>query len=147
MADDFIHIQATAANLGLILNCSKCEIVGHTVESRDHFISKGILFPETDTQETVFLGSPLFEGSCLNKTLSAKRAESSLITKRLTFMPSHESPFLLCFVIAMPRQLYTLRTAPRVRETRNYSRYICIILRYISRLFSTFLTNYLYFSL
>ena len=72
VAEDFIHIQATAANLGLILNCSKCEIVSHTVESRDHSISKGILLKETYTQETVLLGSPLFEGSEMDQQNSTK---------------------------------------------------------------------------
>ena len=67
--------------------------------------------------KTILLGSPLFEGSCHNKTLSAKRAELSMITKRFDyetprFMPSHDSLFLLRFVIAMPRLLYALRTAP-----------------------------------
>ena len=54
--------------------------------------------------------------------LFIKCQEFKLILERLALMSSHDSLYLLRHVIAMPRLLYTLRTAPCMnsRELLNY---------------------------
>ena len=112
VADDFERIESSAAILGLRLNRSKCEIVGHTEQSREIFASRGISLPETNRTSVMLLGSPLSDGQIIDDTISIKCQEFKLISARLALMPSHDSLYLLRHVIAMPRLLYTLRTAP-----------------------------------
>ena len=45
---DFIHLETVAAQLGLEINRSKCEVVGHTDESRSLFEAHGVILPESE---------------------------------------------------------------------------------------------------
>ena len=44
---DFIQLELAARKIGLEINYNKCEIVGHTDDSRSLFASSGINLPET----------------------------------------------------------------------------------------------------
>ena len=58
----------------------------------------------------------------IDDSIFIKCQEFELISARLALMPSHDSLYLLRHVIAMPRLLYTLRTAPCMnsQELLNY---------------------------
>ena len=109
---DFIVLEKTAEHLGLEVNRSKCEVVGHTDKTREMFNSQNVTLPESSLSSVVFLGSPMLAGSHLNSMLAAKEEELQRLTKRLELMPSHDSLFLLRNVLAAPRLVHLLRTAP-----------------------------------
>ncbi len=110
--EDFTQLELAAKNLGLELNHEKCEIVGHTADTRSLFASRGINLPETSSAQVILLGSPLSAGQHLDAILRDKHQELQRLTKRLEMMPSHDSLFLLRNVLSAPRLMYLLRTAP-----------------------------------
>ena len=90
-----------------------CEVVGHTVESTALFTAQGVILPENSPSSVTLLGSPLSAGHQLDMLLKEKR-EDLLLTRRLQFMPAHDSLYLLRHVLTAPRLMYRylLRTAP-----------------------------------
>ena len=110
--DDFMRLEVEAGRLGLKLNRAKCEVAGHTAESRQLFAAQGLSLTETDLDTLTLLGSPLLPGEGIDDTLSTKREELATLASRLPLLTSHDSLFLLRSVVSTPRLLYTLRTAP-----------------------------------
>ena len=109
---DFILLEKTAEHLGLEVNRSKCEVVGHTDTTRSMFNSQNVTLPESSSSSVVFLGSPMSAGHHLDSMLAAQKEELQRLTRRLELMPSHDSLFLLRNVLAATRLVYLLRTAP-----------------------------------
>lgn len=110
--DDFIYLETAAKQFGLELNRSKCEVIGHTDETRTLFAAHGITLTETSPSTAILLGSPLSTGTHLDSVLEGKKLELQLLVKRLVFMPSHDSLYLLRNVLTTPRLMYLLRTSP-----------------------------------
>ena len=110
--DDFLHLENAARRLGLEMNRSKCEVVGHTNKTRTLFATHNVTIPETSPSTVVLLGAPLSAGEHLDTVLDKKKQELSLLTKRLELMPAHDSLYLLRNVLTAPRLMYLLRTAP-----------------------------------
>jgi len=109
---DFLHIESAAKLIGLEMNRNKCEVVGHTDDTRTLFTAHGIILPETSRSTVILLGAPLSAGQHLDSVLEGKREELQRLTRRLEFMPSHDSLYLLRNVLTAPRLMYLLRTAP-----------------------------------
>ena len=110
--EDFVKVEEEAASIGLSLNRSKCEVMGHTAETRTNWSMQGIIIQETDPDEIVLLGASLSRGPGIDKALENKLTDLETLCKRLPLMPRHDSLFLLSNVVAMPRLLFTLRTTP-----------------------------------
>jgi len=110
--NDFKQLETTAKHLGLEVKRSKCEVVGHTDDTRNMFATDNVNLPETSQSLVIFLGAPLSAGQHLNTILQGKKEELLLLTRRLELMPSHDSLFLLRNVLAAPRLMYILRTSP-----------------------------------
>ena len=109
---DFLYLEAAAKKLGLEMNRSKCEVIGHTNITRKLFVDHNVDLPETSSSTVILLGSPLSAGQHLDDMLDEKKHELQLLTRRLQFMPAHDSLFLLRNILAAPRLMYLLRTAP-----------------------------------
>jgi hypothetical protein len=109
---DFLRLEEAAQLLGLKMNRTKCEVVGHTDETRALFTAHGITLPETSPDAVTLLGAPLSAGQHLDSVLEEKRQELRLLTRRLELMPSHDSLYLLQHVLTAPRLMYLLRTSP-----------------------------------
>jgi len=109
---DFMRLEEAAQLLGLKMNRTKCEVVGHTGETRALFTAHGITLPETSPDAVILLGAPLSAGEHLDSVLEEKRQELRLLTRRLELMPSHDSLYLLQHVLTAPRLMYLLRTSP-----------------------------------
>ena len=109
---DFISLEKTASRFGLEMNRSKCEVVGHTTESRKLFEAHGVLLPEISSSAVILLGAPLSAGQHLDAVLEGKREDLLRLSRRLKLMPSHDSLYLLRNVFTSPRLMYLLRTAP-----------------------------------
>jgi len=95
VAADFIELEAAATSVGLVINRSKCKIIGHTNDSRALFAEHNIILPETHSEEVILLRAPLFRGQTLDSVLGGKRSELQLLTSRLSPMPSYDSLYLL----------------------------------------------------
>ena len=110
--EDFLQLEAAAKHLGLEMNRGKCEIFGHSDDTRSLFASHGINLPETSPAEVILLGAPLSADQHLDAVLESKRHELQRLSKRLELMPSHDCLYLLRNVLTAPRLMYLLRTAP-----------------------------------
>jgi hypothetical protein len=104
-------METAAKQLGLEMNDSKCEVVGHTDATRALFVSHGISLPETNRSTVILLGAPLAVGGHLDAVL-VKTLKLSLLTTRLELMPSHDGLFLQRNILADPRLMYLPRTTP-----------------------------------
>ena len=112
VAQDFLTLEAGALELGLKLNRSKCEVAGHTPESRDLFSAKGITITETKLEDLTLLGAPLLPGDGVDAILKAKREELETLASRLPLLQAHDSLYLMRNVVTTSSLMYTLRTAP-----------------------------------
>jgi hypothetical protein len=112
VAQDFLTLEAEALKLGLKLNRNKCEVAGHTPESRNLFIRKGININETKLEHLTLLGSPLIPGESVDAKIKEKREELATLASRMHLLQAHDSLYLLRNVVSTSRLLYTLRTAP-----------------------------------
>ena len=94
------------------MNRSKCEVIGHNDVTRALFSASGISLPETSKSIAILLGAPLSARQQLDQILDEKKQELQKLALRLKLMPSHDSLFLLRNVLAAPRLMYLLRSAP-----------------------------------
>ena len=99
---DFLYLEAAARKLGLEMNRSKCEVVGHTNITRKLFIDHNVDLPETSSSTVIMLRSPLSTGQHLDVVLDDKKQQLQLLTLQLQFMPAHDSLFLLRNILAAP---------------------------------------------
>ena len=91
---DFRDIESKAASLGLVLNRAKCEIRGHTSDTRELFAAAGVSLRETETADLILLGSPLLPGVGVDKAISDKRSELETLSRRcLTVYAGARQPF------------------------------------------------------
>jgi len=110
--EDFLRLEAASEKLGLTLNRSKCEVIGHSDVSRALFSASGVSLPETSKSAAILLGAPLSAGDHLDQILDDKKEELERLARRLKLLPSHDSLFLLRNVLTAPRMMYLLRSAP-----------------------------------
>ena len=108
----FCLVEVVSKRLGLTMNRSKCEVIGHNDVTRALFSASGISLPETSKSTAILLGAPLSAGQQLDQILDEKKQELQKLALRLKLMPSHDSLFLLRNVLAAPRLMYLLRSAP-----------------------------------
>jgi hypothetical protein len=101
-----LNLEAVGEKVGLELNQSECEVIGHTVETRAMFTSYGINLPETSALEVIFLGAPLLAGPHLDLVLERKRLELWRLSQRLELMPSHGCLCQPCNVLTAPRMFH-----------------------------------------
>jgi len=80
VAADFIELEAAATRVGLVINSSKCEIIGHTDDSRTLFAEHSIILPETHSEEVILLRAPLFRG----QTLEVRGGDQCLLSDSIT---------------------------------------------------------------
>ena len=111
IAKDFIKLEQEAADIGLNLNRSKCEIIASTDIPAKDINARGIYLAQCTTKTACLLGTPLFRDG-IDEVLAKKYNELKVMTKRLALLPAHDSLFLLRNALAIPKLQYILRTAP-----------------------------------
>jgi len=112
--------------VGLVINRSKCEIIGHTDDSRELFAEHNIILPEANSEAFTLLGALLFRGETLNLVLGSNRSELQLLTSRLSLMPSSDSLYLLRNILTAHRLMFLFRASPCTNspELRRYDEVI-----------------------
>ena len=81
-------------------------------EGRKPMLTQSLSLNETELNDTILLGSPL--GSNVDTVLNTKQAELQILapTRLLySYMPVHDSLYLLRNVVTTSRLMYKLRTA------------------------------------
>ena len=111
------------ANIGLVLNHTKCEIILPTTISdeqrtstihRIHQIIPGAV--DLKEHEMTTLGAPITEAAA-ELTLGEKREELERMLERLQLLDAHSAFFLPRNSIWLPKLKYLLRAAPIYRQS------------------------------
>ena len=97
--------------LGLMLNCSKCEIIEeHQTVDQDvfrGFITRG-------TSEASLLGAPILIGKAMDDILQDRCSELARGMSRLCLLEAHDALILLRAAVGHPTIMNVLRAAPCV---------------------------------
>ena len=109
---DIRRIDREASACGLVLNHSKCEVIGLTPSNGRAWATSGLQFAERPVAEATLLGTPIRAGVGVDRALACKRDDLVTLTGRLALLPAHTALFLLRNALAIPKLLYILRTAP-----------------------------------
>ena len=96
---------------GLKLNAVKCEVTANDLRIIDHYPTFH-QFKKVDKMDLTILGAPVMGGTMADSVLKEKTAALERAVNRLSLLPAHDALCLLKNSIAMPKLLYTLRTAP-----------------------------------
>jgi len=114
VARDVTKIIEIGGNLGLSLNCSKCELV-----TRDHFqVSDPCLqsFSAVSVEDVSLLGAPLFPGQVLDAEWSQRCADLSRAIERLDSIESQGALILLRASFGAPKVQHLLRCSPSLNH-------------------------------
>jgi hypothetical protein len=115
--EDLLRIRAMKEKLGLELNDAKCELL---VSSEDPTKIEDIInrfkqiAPEIKIltrKELTLLGTPICS-EAIDEALSVKLITFNRLCKNLHMVDTHDAFFLLKNCLAIPKMMYTLRTAP-----------------------------------
>ena len=138
--EDLKKIKEVAAELGLKIKPSKCEItfLGQiTSRMRDRILSEfnsvcpGIIV--TPKEELELLGAPL--GAVSRKRVLDKKVEDfETMSSNLEKMEPHTALFLLRNCFSIPKILYFLRTSECFRENTLLDKYDTLINRMLERI-------------
>ena len=136
---DLSKIIEAAANLGLELNSSKCELV--FLGCPDYHLKASILsdfnricpkIEVTDLKDLVILGAPI-GGEARRTLLTGKKQELDNMCDFLENVDGHHALFLLRNCLSLPKLLYFLRTACCFKEEDLLREYDKLVVSALSR--------------
>ena len=109
MASDVAEIIRAGKEIGLSLNVSKCELIGH-----EHFqVDDALLqtFHRVELEDATLLGAPLFPGAALDTAWDDRCKEIDRAVVRLNTVSSQDALILLrsSFSAPTPRVLHLLQ--------------------------------------
>jgi hypothetical protein len=116
LASDFSDLKSKAAIKGLTLSLNKCEQIYNSDVSKEMLAANNVTVPETKSSDAIMLGAPIMAGDFLDKTLFSKLEDLKRLALRLSFMPAHDSLYLLKNIMAAPRLMFLLRASPCFRS-------------------------------
>jgi len=108
VASDVDTVRRRGEEIGLQLNCKKCEVIHQTASTEpvfQHFI-------HLDVSNACLLGAPLTTGPAMDSALETRCAELSRVSGRLRAVSSHDALILLRASFSAPKLLHTLRSSP-----------------------------------
>ena len=109
---DLRLVEEEAAKLGLHLNHSKSELICDDVPTREAMLFEVPGLHNVSCSQATLLGSPIGNVECISDTIKEKTELLKLMGGRLSHLQSHDALLLLRHSFAIPKVLYTLRTAP-----------------------------------
>ena len=114
--EDVVHdlgaVQQVAADLGLLLNPSKSEVICGDQATREAILSH---LPEArvvDPADACLLGSPIGDISSVSSSIERKVHFLKTMGERLQHLEAHDAILLLRHSFAIPKLLHILRTSP-----------------------------------
>ena len=109
---DLRLVEEEAAKLGLHLNHSKSELICDDAPTREAMLFEVPGLHNVSCSQATLLGSPIGKVECISDTIKEKTKLLKLMGGRLSHLQSHDALLLLRHSFAIPKVLYTLRTAP-----------------------------------
>ena len=109
---DLRLVEEEAAKLGLHLNHSKSEIICDDAPTRKAMVFEVPGLHNVSCSQATLLGSPIGKVECISDTIKEKTELLKLMGGRLSHLQSLDALLLLRHSFAIPKVLYTLRTAP-----------------------------------
>ena len=113
--DDVLHdvdVIKSGENLGLFLNCSKCEVICNNDTLRGHIASALLRAMVVNLESACLLGSPLGDVALIGASLEEKIRALSIMGSLFPHLSAHDSLTLLRHSFAIPKLHYLLRTTP-----------------------------------
>ena len=110
VARDFETLEQECAELGLIFNKEKCELITKDPHLVHHSTFKS--FQLTDPDSATLLGAPLSTGAALQQALDARTAELDRAMSRLKIIARQEALLILRISMGTAKLIYTLRCSP-----------------------------------
>ena len=107
--EDFDSIKEVSKSLGLLLNPSKCELF--SINPSQEVMSEFPGVKEISATDLKLLGAPILQ-EAFEDVLHSKLENLKTMVERLKQLDSHDALFLLKQCFAIPKIMYTLRTAP-----------------------------------
>jgi len=109
---DVAEIREAGAEMGLVLNPVKCELISHRDDAvSDQFVQS---FSKVDIGDATLLGAPLFSGPVLVKTWSDRCDDLARAVDRLATLGSQDALILLRSSFSVPKVLHLLCCSPSV---------------------------------
>ena len=114
--EDVLHdldlVEREGAELGLILNHQKSEIISSDNAARGSVLCAIPGARVIDPEKATLLGSPVGDIDCISAVLEEKIGMLKTMGERLKYLFSHDAILLLRHSFAIPKLLYNLRTSP-----------------------------------
>ena len=109
LSSDFVMLKDRAAEMGLQLNISKCELVSTEGDSVPPIFAA---FRRVLPTECELLGAPLLRGDALDAAIAARCADLARASTRLRSLSAHDALLILTHSLSAPRVMYILRCSP-----------------------------------
>ena len=109
---DLRLVELEASKLGLELNHSKSELICNQPSIREAMLLEAPSLRTVNCSNATLLGSPIGDVDCIDDVIMRKIEMLQLMGERLNLLCSHDALSLLRHSFAIPKVLYTLRTAP-----------------------------------
>ena len=114
--EDVLHdlgvFERVAAELGLLLNHCKSEVICSDQSMRASILASVPEVRVVDPSDACLLGSPIGDVGSISNTIDEKVHLLEIMGDRLQHLAAHDAIFLLRHSFAIPKLLYTLRTSP-----------------------------------
>ena len=108
---DLAVIEREAAELGLLLNHRKSEVICSDMSTKNSILSSFPGASVVEPSDACLLGSPIGDLDCVSSVIDEKVRLLRIMGERLTSF-AHDAILLLHHSFAIPKLLYTLRTSP-----------------------------------
>ena len=129
LQSDVAHIESLGPHLGLQLNSSKSEIISSDTSIISTLLSSLPGAKEVEPSAAFLLGSPIGDLTSVSVAVEEKTALLRRLGDRLQILNSHDALVLLRYSLAIPKLLYSLRSAPRlaVSSLCEYDNVLCSV--------------------
>ena len=126
-----LEVIESFAEIGLILNNQKSEIICNDPVMRGTIIMALPGARAVETSRATLLGSPIGNSCCISNALKDKINALEVLGDRLQHITAHDGILLLRNSFSIPKLLYTLRTSPCFLST-NLSAYDVLLKSIVS---------------
>ena len=109
---DFKIFEREAADLGLLLNQHKSEVICEAWSTREYILSSIPGVSVIAFSDACLLGSPIGDIESVSSSIAEKIRLLGVMGERLQHLDAHIAILLLHHSFAIPKLLYTLRTSP-----------------------------------
>ena len=109
---DIQQNEESAAELGLLLNFNKCELICDSESIVRDMLSVAPHVHVVSRSQATLLAAPIGDIISIDTCILDKITKLEIMGERLSLLSSHDSLLLLRHSLCIPKIMYVLRTAP-----------------------------------